>query len=53
MSRVIEYTADEEMPVCIHCDNFGSEYPCEKHCGPEYGWYGYRRTERIEDEENG
>ena len=52
MDKII-YTADDEMPVCIHCDNFGSDYNCEKYCGPEYGWYGYRRTEIMEDVTNG
>ena len=54
MDKVIVYDADMEMPVCIQCDNFGDEhFNCEKFCGPEHGWYGYRRTERIEDVDNG
>lgn len=53
MEKVLVYDADMEMPVCIHYDNFGSDFNCEKQCGPEYGWYGYRRTEIIEVVENG
>ena len=50
MGKVIVYDADMEMPVCIHCDNFGDEhFNCGKSCGPEHGWYGYRRTEIIEE----
>ena len=47
------YTADEEEPDCGRCDNCdGSMLDCSKFCGPEHGWYGYQRTEYVEDEEN-
>ena len=52
MEKVLVYDADMEMPVCIHCDNFGNDFNCEKYCGPEHGWYGYHRTEVIEVVEN-
>lgn len=47
--NTIVYTADNEMPVCIHCDNFGTDFDCCKCCGAEHGWYGYQRTEVVED----
>ena len=50
MEREIIYTADNEMPVCIQCDNFDNTHNCCKFCGPEYGWYAYKRTERIEED---
>lgn len=40
------YTADEEIPNCNRCDNASEElFDCEKYCGAEQGWNGYRRTE--------
>ena len=41
----VTYTADDEMPDCLNCDNCDSEYDCSKFCGAEHGWFGYRRTE--------
>ena len=53
MDKVIVYNADMEMPVCIHCDNFGNDYfHCKKCCGPEHGWNGYLRTEIHKEVEN-
>ena len=53
---LIEYTANDEMPDCGQCDRFdGSDgFKCEEWCGPAHGWFGYRRTERIntENEQN-
>ena len=50
MIDLIEYTADDEMPNCCQCDHvFDYEFNCEKLCGPEHGWWGYRRTERMEE----
>lgn len=45
----ITYTADNETPSCVRCDNFGCAFKCEKYCGAEHGWYGYVRT--VEQEE--
>lgn len=40
-----EYTADDEEPNCICCDN---QYNCTgRYCGPEYGWSNYIRLEEI------
>lgn len=52
MGEVIVYTADDEMPSCIQCDKCFGDFNCEKFCGPEHGWYGYRRTEKVEEEQN-
>lgn len=46
-----EYDADDEEPECIRCDNFGCQIDCSKYCGANYGWWGYRRTEAIEIDE--
>lgn len=42
--------ADDERPNCGRCDNCdgNSEYYCIHSCGPEHGWNGYERTERVE-----
>ena len=47
IGRYIVYTADDEMPDCMVCDQCCDDCDNGKHCGPEYGWAGYRRTERI------
>lgn len=39
------YNADDEMPDCLKCDFCGGHTTCEKQCGAEHGWWGYRRTE--------
>lgn len=54
MNKKVVYTADDEEPDCGCCDNcdLDSEYFCVNSCGPEHGWYGYERTEYIDDEEN-
>ena len=46
------YTADDEEPDCGRCDNCDTDAEdfCAQSCGPEHGWYGYRRTEW--DEQN-
>lgn len=41
----IIYTADDEMPDCIRCDNCVKDFDCVKYCGAEHGWYGYKRSE--------
>ena len=53
LGRYIIYTADDEMPDCLSCDKCDCNFDCSKFCGPEYGWAGYRRIERIDvnDEE--
>lgn len=43
-----EYTADNEGPCCIRCDNCVTECGC-KRCGPEYGWANYIRTVTVEE----
>ena len=40
----VTYTADDEIPYCLNCDNCDSKYDCSKFCGAEHGWFGYRRT---------
>lgn len=42
-----EYTADEEMPDCGKCDHLGDDFNCGRLCGAEHGWWGYRRTEKV------
>ena len=49
MVEYIEYTADNEMPDCGHCDHICDDFKCEKFCGSEHGWWGYRRTEKRAD----
>lgn len=50
--KTIEYTANDEIPECGQCDHFdGSDgFKCEERCGPAHGWFGYRRTEIVEDD---
>ena len=48
MAELIEYTANDEMPNCGQCDHICDNFNCEKFCGPEHGWWGYRRTERVD-----
>lgn len=48
MPEYIEYTADDEMPDCGQCDHVCDGFNCEKCCGPEHAWCGYRRTVRVE-----
>ena len=43
-----EYTADDEMPDCGHCDHAFDDFECGMLCGQNHGWWGYRRTEKIE-----
>lgn len=50
MSRIIQYTADDEEPECRNCDNQDGQKVCD-HCGPEYGWSGYIRSD-LEVEKN-
>ena len=51
----VVYTADDEMPDCLQCDLCCNDYDCSKFCGAEYGWSGYRRTEKkyTESEDKG
>ena len=49
MSRIIQYTADDEEPECRNCDNQDGQKICEN-CGPEYGWAGYIRSDLEVDE---
>ena len=51
---LIEYTVNDEMPDCVQCDHFdGSDgFKCEEWCGPEHAWFGYMRTERVDEYEN-
>ena len=51
--KYIIYTADDEMPNCIRCDNCGGGFKCDKSCGPKHGWYGYVRSERMTDDDYG
>lgn len=46
--KYLVFSADDEMPICVNCDNFGDNFDCEKSCGAEHGWYGYKRTVDIE-----
>lgn len=46
--RVV-YSADDEMPDCMMCDNCDSNFNCIKNCGAKYGWSGYQRTEWIKE----
>lgn len=47
------YTADNEEPNCMHCDNQDycfrklstGEWVEESLCGADYGWRLYKRTE--------
>lgn len=42
------YTADDEEPNCNLRDCYDS---CDgTYCGPEYGWWKYKRTEIIKKE---
>ena len=48
----ITYTVDDEDAKCDRCDS--ADQPCkwcEAYCGPEHGWYGYRRTVSYDIEE--
>lgn len=46
--NLIIYDADDEEPKCGRCDNCIGKFDCSGSCGPDHGWYGYIRTERIE-----
>lgn len=44
------YTADDEMPDCIQCDNCDQSATfCCNSCGAEHGWFSYRRTAILSD----
>lgn len=51
MAYLKSYTADDEEPKCENCDFCLDESICLKFCGPDNEWFGYTRTERVEDEE--
>jgi hypothetical protein len=53
MYEYVTHTADDEMPYCHQCDHICTDFFCEKLCGPEHGWNGYIRTERIMVSDNG
>lgn len=47
----VTYTADDESPCCIRCDNMGIEEEyCEKYCGASHGWSRYERNELVDKE---
>ncbi len=48
--KYIVYTADDEMPDCLMCDNCDNDYDCSRLCGPAYGWAGYKHTANMEEE---
>ena len=49
--RIIYHTANTEEPNCIQCVHVcDDDFPCEKVCGPEHWWNGYRREEKLSDE---
>ena len=50
--NVTIYTADDETPDCMLCDRFEADFICEKQCGAEHGWWGYKRTEKVKKEAN-
>ena len=41
--RII-YTANDEMPDCMLCDNCDGDFDCSNKCGAKYGWSAYHRT---------
>lgn len=47
MFERIEITADDEMPVCGKCEHVCDDFDCGANCGPEHGWWGYRRYVRT------
>lgn len=49
--KFVRYNADQEDPDCGMCDHISGGFDCCGSCGPEHGWYGYQRTEWIEDDE--
>lgn len=50
MGKYIELTADDEMPDCGRCEHACDDFKCDKWCGPEHGWWGYRRILRGESD---
>lgn len=44
-------TTDDEEPNCWVCDQCIDGSLCDK-CGPEYGWYWYRRSLMPEELKN-
>lgn len=50
MLKEVIYTADDEEPNCNRCDHIECGYPCIHRCGPEHGWYGYKRSELMDVE---
>lgn len=49
--ELVIYTADDEIPDCLNCDNCDKDLDCSRYCGAEHGWVCYRRTE-MESESN-
>jgi hypothetical protein len=49
--RKIIYTADDEMPDCMNCVHCDEDFDCSRNCGAEHGWYGYKRIERLDNEQ--
>lgn len=50
MGEYVTYTADNEEPNCGRCVHACDDFPCEKECGAEHWWSGYRREEKLSDE---
>lgn len=48
--RIIYHTASTEEPSCMQCVHVCDDFPCEKECGAEHWWSGYRREEKLSDE---
>lgn len=51
MAEKIVYTADDEEPNCGRCDHLvDNDKLCIEHCSGANSWYGYQRTEYLEDD---
>lgn len=56
--RKYVYTADDEFPDCMQCDNVNHDFVmvngvkkdyCSEYCGAEKAWSRYTRTEYIKE----
>lgn len=48
MQDYITYTADDEEPDCMLCENANADDRfCKNNCGAEHGWSCYMRKEQI------
>ena len=52
MNIKIVYDADMEEPDCMRCDHCIDDNGYCNKCGPDNFWAYYRRTEKMEVEEN-